>query len=156
MNETKKSQMTQEGLNKLIAELDELKNVRRPEIIQSLKEARALGDLSENAEYDAARTSQAEVESQIKELEILIDNAEVVKEIRKDKVNVGVNVKIEYVSDKEVENYAIVSSKEVDPFNNKISDESPIAKAILGSKVGEVKTVVSPNGSYDVKILEIF
>lgn len=156
MNETKKNQMTQEGLDKLKQELDELKNVRRPEIIQALKDARAQGDLSENAEYDAARNNQAEVESKIKELEILIENTEVVTTVKKDKVNVGVNVKIEYVEDKEIEVYSIVGSKEVDPFENKISDESPIAEAIMGSKVGDVRTVKSPNGSYDVKILEIF
>ena len=155
MNETKKNQMTQEGLDKLQAELDELKNVRRPEIIQALKEARAQGDLSENAEYDAARNNQAEVEAKIKELEILIENTEVVTAVKTDKVRVGVNVKIEYVDDKEVETYSIVGSKEVDPFENKISDESPIAQAIMGGKVGDVKTVKSPNGTYDVKILEI-
>ena len=155
MNETKKNQMTQEGLDKLQAELDELKNVRRPEIIQALKEARAQGDLSENAEYDAARNNQAEVEAKIKELEILIENTEVVTAVKTDKVRVGVNVKIEYVDDKEVETYSIVGSKEVDPFENKISDESPIAQAIMGGKVGDVRTVKSPNGTYDVKILEI-
>lgn len=156
MNDVKKSQMTQEGLDKVIAELDELKNVRRPEIIQALKDARAQGDLSENSEYDAARTNQAETEAKIKELEFLVENTEVVKTIKKDKVNVGVNVKIEYCDDKEVETYSIVGSKESDPFSNKISDESPIAKAILGGKVGETKSVTSPNGSYDVKIVEIF
>ena len=156
MNETKKNQMTQEGLDKLKQELDELKNVRRPEIIQALKEARAQGDLSENAEYDAARNNQAEVEAKIKELEILIENTEVVTTVKKDKVNVGVSVRIEYVDDNEIETYSIVGSKEVDPFENKISDESPIAQAIMGGKVGDVKTVKSPNGSYDVKILEIF
>ena len=155
MNETKKNQMTQEGLDKLQAELDELKNVRRPEIIQALKEARAQGDLSENAEYDAARNNQAEVEAKIKELEILIENTEVVTSVKTDKVRVGVNVKLEYIDDNEVETYSIVGSKEVDPFQNKISDESPIAQAIMGGKVGDVKTVKSPNGSYDVKILEI-
>ena len=156
MNEMKKNQMTQEGLDKLKQELDELKNVRRPEIIQALKEARAQGDLSENAEYDAARNNQAEVEAKIKELEILIENTEVVTTVKKDKVNVGVSVRIEYVDDNEIETYSIVGSKEVDPFENKISDESPIAQAIMGGKVGDVKTVKSPNGSYDVKILEIF
>lgn len=156
MNETKKNQMTLEGLNKLKQELDELKNVRRPEIIQALKDARAQGDLSENAEYDAARNSQAEVEAKIKELEILIENTEVVTSIRTDKVSVGGNVKIQYMDDNEVESYSIVGSKEVDPFGNKISDESPIAKAILGAKVGDVKTVISPSGTYDVKIIDIF
>ena len=156
MKEATKTYLTEEGLLKLKAELDELKNVRRPEIIQSLKDARALGDLSENAEYDAARTAQAECESKIAELEAMIENVEVIDEVKKDKVNVGVNVKIEYVSDNEIETYSIVGSKEVDLFNNKISNESPIAKAIMGSKVGDVRTVNSPSGSYDVKVVEIF
>src|SRR5574344_347292 len=155
MKEATKTYLTEEGLAKLQADLDELKNVRRPEIIQALKDARALGDLSENAEYDAARSAQAECESKITELETMIENVVVIDKVKKDKVNVGVNVKIEYVDDKEVETYSIVGSKEVDLFNNKISNESPIAQAIMGAKVGDVKTVNSPSGSYDVKIIEI-
>ena len=148
--------MTQEGLEKLKLELDDLKNVKRPEIIQSLKEARALGDLSENAEYDAARNAQAECENRIAELESMIENVEVISdELKKDKVQVGVTVTIEYVSDNDTETYTIVGSKEVDLANNKISNESPIAQAIIGGKVGQVKTVNSPGGSYDVKIIKI-
>ena len=155
MNENK-VYLTEEGLEKLKVELDELKNVRRPEIIQALKEARALGDLSENAEYDAARSNQAECEGRIAELEKMIDNAEVISdEVKKDKVQVGVTVTIEYVGDDEEETYSIVGSKEVDLANNKISNESPIAQAIMGAKVGETKTVNSPGGSYDVKIKKI-
>lgn len=156
MKDENKVYMTEEGLEKLKAELDDLKNVKRPEIIQSLKEARALGDLSENAEYDAARSAQAECESRITELEAMIENVEVISdEIKKDKVQVGVTVTIEYVDDNETDTYTIVGSKEVDLANNKISNESPIAQAIIGGKVGEIKTVNSPGGSYNVKIVKI-
>ena len=156
MKDENKVYITEEGLEKLKAELDDLKNVKRPEIIQSLKEARALGDLSENAEYDAARTAQAECEARIQELEHMIENVEIISdEVKKDKVVVGSTVTIEYVDDNEKETYTIVGSKEVDLDNNKISNESPIAQAILGGKVGEVKTVTSPGGTYDVKIIKI-
>ena len=156
MKDENKVYITEEGLQKLKNELDDLKNVKRPEIIQSLKEARALGDLSENAEYDAARTAQAECENRIVELEAMIEHAEIISdEIKKDKVQVGVTVTIEYVDDKEEETYTIVGSKEVDLDNNKISNESPIAQAIMGGKAGEVKTVNSPGGSYEVKIVKI-
>ena len=156
MKDENKVYITEEGLQKLKNELDDLKNVKRPEIIQSLKEARALGDLSENAEYDAARTAQAECENRIIELEAMIEHAEIISdEIKKDKVQVGVTVTIEYVDDKEEETYTIVGSKEVDLDNNKISNESPIAQAIMGGKAGEVKTVNSPGGSYEVKIVKI-
>ena len=156
MKDENKVYMTQEGLEKLKLELDELKNVKRPEIIQSLKEARALGDLSENAEYDAARAAQAECEGKIAELEAMIENVEVLNDVvKKDKVQVGATVTIEYVSDKEEDTYTIVGSKEVDLASNKISNESPIAKAIIGGKVGETKTVDSPGGAYDVKIIKI-
>ena len=155
MNENK-TYVTEEGLAKIKAELDELKNVRRPEIIQALKEARALGDLSENAEYDAARSNQAECEAKIAELEAMIENIEVISdEVKKDKVQVGATVTIEYIEDKEEETYTIVGSKEVDLSQNKISNESPIAQAIIGGKTGEVKTVNSPGGSYEVKIIKI-
>ena len=147
--------LTQEGLDDLKKELDDLINVRRPENIQAIKEARSLGDLSENAEYDAARNEQAIVESKIKELEAMIEKAVIIKEINRDVVSLGTKVTIEYVEDKEQEEYSIVGSKEADPFANKISNESPIAKAILGSKVGSIVSVDSPNGKYDVKIIAI-
>ena len=156
MPKIKKTYLTEEGLKELQKELEHLKSVKRPAVIEALKEARALGDLSENAEYDAARTEQAVVEGKIQELEILIDRAVVIKEVKTDKVVIGSNVKIQYVEDNEVEVYTIVGSKEADPFSNKISNESPIAKAILGLKVDSIVTVESPNGQYNVKILEIF
>jgi transcription elongation factor GreA len=155
INLKEKTYLTEQGLNELKAELDELKNVRRPENIQALKEARALGDLSENAEYDAARNEQAVIEGRIQELEAMLENVEVITEVSTDKVSIGVKVKIEFVDDKETDVYSIVGTKEADPFENKISNESPIAKAIMGKKVGEVATVETETSSYDVKILEI-
>lgn len=155
MSNTKEIYLTNEGLENLKSELDELKNVRRPEVIEALKEARALGDLSENAEYDAARNEQAVIENRIKEIEVMLENATVITDVKTDKVGIGNKVTIEYVEDNDTEEYFIVGSKEADPFANKISNESPIAKAILGFKVGDVRSVDSPNGSYDVKIVEI-
>ena len=137
-------------------EKEYLKMEKRPEVIKSLKEARALGDLSENAEYDAARNEQAVVEARIKELETMIENAEIISAINTNVVSIGTKVKIEYIDDNEIEEYSIVGSKEADPFLNKISNESPIAKAIIGLKVGNIVSVDSPNGKYDVKIVDIF
>lgn len=155
MPEKKKTYLTEEGLNDLKKELDYLKNERRPEVIQALKEARALGDLSENAEYDAARAEQAEVEGKIASIETMLENAEVIKDVNTNKVSIGTTVTLKYLEDDEIDTYTIVGSKEADPFDNKISNESPIAKAIIGSKKGELVTVDSPNGKYQVEILEI-
>ena len=152
---SKEIYLTASGLKEIQDELDELKNVKRPEVITALKEARALGDLSENAEYDAARTEQALVENRIQELEAMIDNVVLIENVDTDKVSIGTTVTIEYVGDNDTEAYSIVGSKEADPFNNKISNESPIAQAIMGKKTGDVVSVDSPNGKYDVKILKI-
>lgn len=156
MSNTKEVYLTQEGLDKLKEELNYLKLEKRIEVINALKDARALGDLSENAEYDAARNEQAIVESKILELESMIENAVIITEVSTDKVSIGNNVKLEYIEDNDTEVYSIVGSKEADPFNNKISNESPIAKAILGLSVGDVAHVDSPNGKYSVKVVEIF
>ncbi len=155
MSSSKEIYLTSEGLEEIKKELDFLKLERRPEIIQALKDARALGDLSENAEYDAARNDQAQVEARIQELEQMVEKAVVIKDVRKDVVSIGTKVTIEYVNDQEQEEYSIVGSKEADPFANKISNESPIAKAIMGLGVGAVVSVDSPNGKYDVKIVQI-
>lgn len=151
----KKVYLTEKGLQEIKDELEYLKLEKRPEVIKALKEARALGDLSENAEYDAARNEQAIVESRIKELEVMIEKAEIISAVNTNVVSIGTTVKIEYVDDNEIEEYSIVGSKEADPFANKISNESPIAKAIMGLEVGSVVSVDSPNGKYDVKIVEI-
>lgn len=147
--------VTEEGLAKIKEELDYLKQEKRPEVIEALKEARALGDLSENAEYDAARNEQAELENRIVSLEKILESAVVIEEADTDVVSIGNQVEIEYVEDNEKETYTIVGSKEADPFANKISNESPIAIAILGKKVGDVATVQSPNGQYEIKVLNI-
>ena len=152
----KKIYLTEEGLNELKKELDFLKLEKRPEIINALKDARALGDLSENAEYDAARSEQASTEARIKEIEKMLENVEIINSVKTDAVALGTKVKLEYVGDDEIDEYSIVGSKEADPFTNKISNESPIAKAIIGHKVGDIVNVVSPNGEYQVKGVEIF
>lgn len=156
MSNTKEVYLTESGLAELKKELDYLKLEKRPEVINALKDARALGDLSENAEYDAARNEQAIVESKIAELEAMIDNAIIIKDVKTDKVTIGTSVKIKYIEDGEIEEYAIVGSKEADPFANKISNESPIAKAIMGLSKGTTVSVDSPNGKYDIEIVDIF
>ena len=155
MSKEKELYLTEEGLEEIKKELEELINVRRPEVITALKDARAQGDLSENAEYDAARSEQAIVESRIKELEVMLERAVVITKVETDVVSIGTKVTLEYVDDDDTEEYSIVGSQEADPFTNKISNESPIAKAIMGLKVGSVVSVDSPNGKYDVKILAI-
>jgi len=155
MSKDKELYLTEEGLEEIKKELEELKLVKRPEVINALKDARAQGDLSENAEYDAARSEQAIVESRIKELEVMVERAVVITKVDTDVVSIGTKVTIEYVDDEDTEEYSIVGSQEADPFTNKISNESPIAKAIMGLKVGSIVSVDSPNGKYDVKILAI-
>ena len=155
MANAKEVYLTSEGLEELKQELENLKLVKRPEVIQALKEARALGDLSENAEYDAARHDQAVTEARITEIEKMIENVVIIENIDTDCVGIGTKVKIEYVEDEETEEYSIVGSQEADPFENKISNESPIARAIMGLSVGDKVTVDSPNGKYDVEIVKI-
>ena len=138
-----------------IKELENLINVRRPENIQAIKEARSLGDLSENAEYDAARNEQAQIEARIQQLEKMLENVSIISEVSKETVGIGNTVSIKYVDDDEEEEYKIVGSQEADPFESKISNESPIAKALFEHKVGDIVTVESPNGSYEVEIIEI-
>ena len=147
--------MTAQGYLDLESELNELKLVKRPQVIEAIKDARAQGDLSENADYDAARNDQAALEARIKELEYQIEHAKIIEDAVKGEVGLGSTVKISYIEDDEEEEYKIVGSLEADPFNNKISNESPIGKALLGSKVGDTVSIDSPNGAYSVKILEI-
>ncbi len=148
--------LTEKGYEEIKKELEILKTEKRPEVIKALKEARAMGDLSENAEYDSARTEQAILEEQIQDLETTIEQAIIIKKVDKDKVAIGNSVKLEYLEDGDIDVYSIVGNKEADPFNNKISYESPIAQAITGLSVGEIATVDSQNGKYKVKIIEIF
>ena len=155
MAEENKIYLTDEGFLEIESELNELKNVKRPAVIKALKEARALGDLSENADYDAARAEQAQVEGRIQELEKIMENVVIIEKANTDHVGLGTTVKIKYIDDDEIEEYRIVGSKEADPSNNKVSNESPLAHAIMGAKAGEVRAVESPNGMYDVEIVEI-
>ena len=144
------------GLKDLKAELDDLINVKRPANILSIKEARSLGDLSENADYDAAKNEQAQIEGRIKTIEKMLENVEIIKDVPKDKVGLGSTVGIKYVDDPDdTDEYKIVGSQEADPFEGRISNESPIAKALMNHKLGDVITVESPNGNYEVEITAI-
>lgn len=149
--------VTESGFEKLKEELDYLKNVVRKEVAGKVGEARSYGDLSENSEYDEAKNEQAKIEGQISELEETIAHATVISdhEIQTDRVSIGNTVTVydtEY--DEEVE-YHIVGSHEVDPLENKISDQSPIGKALIGTKVGDIVTVDVPDGSAQFKIVKI-
>ncbi|MFI3260209.1 MAG: transcription elongation factor GreA [bacterium] len=147
--------LTSEGFLELEAELNELKTIRRPEVIIALKEARAMGDLSENADYDAARNEQARIEAKIKDLEYKLDHCEIAKSVKNTgKVGLGSIVGIKY-EDGEEEEYKIVSSVETDLFNNKISNESPLGSALLNHKVGDNVNIESPNGIYSVEITKV-
>lgn len=148
--------LTKEGFLEIKEELNYLINVARPENVTAIKEARALGDLSENADYDAARNEQAEIEAKIKKLEAIIENVTIIEETKTDKVGVGNTVTISYIDeDDDTDEYKIVGSQEADPFESKISNESPIAQALMGHKVGDIVSVSSPNGSYEIKVVSI-
>ena len=156
MNNKKPILLTKEGYEEIKEELNDLINIKRPANIEAIKEARALGDLSENADYDAARNEQAEIEAKIKKLETILENVQIIESVSTDEVGVGTTVKIAYIDDEDdVDQYKIVGSQEADPFESKISNESPIAKALMGHKVGDVVSVESPNGNYEVKVIEI-
>ena len=146
--------LTSDGFLKLEEELDELKKVKRPEVINAIKEARAQGDLSENAEYSAARDDQAKLEARIKEIEYTLEHATIIENNNDGKVRVGSVITILYDDDEE-EEYSIVGTNEADPFENKISNESPIAQAVMGKKEGDTVLVESPNGSFSVKIVKV-
>jgi len=153
----KKIILTYHGLQELEAEVQELKVNRRKVIAQKIKEARAQGDLSENAEYDAAKEEQAEVETRIIQIEKLLKNVEVIDEDEVDLSYIGVGCKvrlfdIEY--DEEID-YALVGSTEADPLRGKISNESPVGEALIGLKVGEIAEVDTPAGLLKFKVLEI-
>ena len=147
--------LTADGFLKLETELDYLKKEKRLEVIKALKEARALGDLSENAEYDAARNEQAMVEARIKEIEVILENATIIQDGGNGVVSIGTTVTLKYEGEDDEEEYKIVGSQEANPMLNKISNESPIAKAIIGSKMGDVVEVESPTGKYKVEIIKV-
>lgn len=156
MSEEKKIILTYEGLQNLEQELQELKVVRRKEVAGKIKEARGQGDLSENAEYDAAKEEQAEIEARIVTLENMLRNAEVINS-KNDTgtVSIGNTIKIyDQEFDEEME-YTLVGSAEADPSNGKISNESPIGLALLGHSIGDIVEFEAPDGVMKFKILEI-
>ena len=155
--EAKKNILTYEGLKKYEEELQELKVVKRREVAQKIKEAREQGDLSENAEYDAAKDEQRDIEARIEELEKILKNAEVVDEDEVDleRINIGCKVKILDIEYNEELEYKIVGSTEANSLKGKISNESPVGKALIGTKVGDVINVETPAGVFQYKVLEI-
>lgn len=157
MVEGKKHILTSQGMQALEDELQDLKVVKRKEIAQKIKEAREQGDLSENAEYDAAKDEQRDIEARIDEIEKILKNAEVVveEEVDLDKISVGCRVKILDMEYDEELDYKIVGSTEANSLKGKISNESPVGKALLGAKVGEVVTVETQAGDLNYKVLEI-
>ncbi|MBQ8822946.1 MAG: transcription elongation factor GreA [Lachnospiraceae bacterium] len=153
----KKNILTYEGLKKYEDELQELKVVRRQEVAQKIKEAREQGDLSENAEYDAAKDEQRDIEARIEELEKILKNAEVVdeEEVDLNKINIGCKVKLLDVEFNEELEYKIVGSTEANSLKGKISNESPVGKALIGARVGESVAVETQAGVFTYKVLEI-
>ena len=149
--------VTESSFKKLQEELDYLKNVKRKEAAENVGIARSCGDLSENSEYDEAKNEQAKIEAQIADLEETIATARVIgdHEIQTDVVSVGVSVLIYDLEFEEEIEYTLVSSREVDPLNNKISDQSPIGKALIGAKVGDTVTVEVPDGIAKFEIRNI-
>ncbi|MBQ2696045.1 MAG: transcription elongation factor GreA [Clostridia bacterium] len=149
--------LTYEGLKERERELEYLKTEKRKEISEKIKVALGFGDLSENAEYDEAKNEQAEVELKIVKLEKMLKNAKIIddEDISTDVVSMGIKVKVLDIDMEEEDEYYLVGSEEANPMENKISDESPVGRALLGAKVGDVVTVEAPNGSFEMKILEI-
>jgi len=153
----KKNILTYEGLRKLEDELQDLKVVQRREIAQKIKEAREQGDLSENAEYDAAKDEQRDIEARIEQIEKILKNAEVVldEEIDLNRISIGCVVRVLDIEYDEEEEYKLVGSSEASSLQNKVSNESPIGKALLGAQVGDVVEVEAPAGVVQYKVLSI-
>ena len=154
----KETQITAEGLQKLEEELAQRKSVIREEILERIKEARAQGDLSENSEYDQAKEDQGKNESRIVELEQMIKTAVIIDtsaSSKEGKVSLGCTVVLKDMETEEEESYTLVGTTEADPFENKISNESPVGKAVIGKKIGDVVVAVTPAGELSYKILEV-
>ncbi|MBT2754635.1 transcription elongation factor GreA [Mesobacillus foraminis] len=149
--------MTLAGKQKLEQELEHLKTVKRKDVVERIKIARSFGDLSENSEYDSAKEEQAFVEGRITTIENMIRNAKIIQEdeMSSDTVTLGRTVTFIELPDGEEETYSIVGSAEADPFEGKISNDSPIAKSLLGKKVGDQVTVQTPGGEMNVRITTI-
>ena len=157
MAEVKKNILTEEGLKALEEELQDLKVNRRKEVAQKIKEAREQGDLSENAEYDAAKDEQRDIELRIEEIDKILKNAELVvdDDIDSSVINIGCTVKIKDLEFNEEMEYKIVGSTEANSLKGKISNESPVGKALIGAKKGQTVEVEAPSGVLKYKILEI-
>ena len=149
--------LTREGLAKLEEELDYLKSTKRKEVAERIKIAVSYGDLSENAEYDAAKDEQAFVESRIVQLEKMMRNVRIIDPGSEDKsmVNIGMTVKLKEIPDGDVETYTIVVTQESDPLEGKISNESPLGANLIGRSVGERVTINTPGGQLEFEIVEI-
>lgn len=150
-------QMSRSNYEKLVLELDDLKINKRKEVAERLKVARSYGDLSENAEYDEAKNEQAILEAQIAELQYTVDNAEIIEDsnISVDEIGMGSIIKIKRVDTNKIETFEIVGTNHVDIKNGKISDESPIGKAAMKKKVGDMFTVEAPVGELRFEVIEI-
>ena len=157
MSKEQKLTFTQQGYNEMIAELYYLKNVRRAEVVHEIEVARSFGDLSENSEYDEARTEQAKVEARIKELEEKVNNAIIIDESKIDLsvISVGSTVKGYNVTDDEEFEYSLVGSNEADPMNGRISDLAPVGKALIGKRAGDTVTVETPGGELKLEVKEV-
>ncbi|WP_309089752.1 transcription elongation factor GreA [Domibacillus sp.] len=157
MSNEKVYPMTREGKEKLEQELEHLKTVKRKEVVERIKIARSFGDLSENSEYDSAKEEQAFVEGRIGTIETMIRNAKIIEdsEMKADEVSLGRTVTFIELPDGEEESYTIVGSAEADPFEGKISNDSPIAKSMIGKRVGDKVIVQTPAGEMNVKIVSI-
>ena len=153
----KKVVLTVEGLKNIEDELENLKTVRRKEVAEKIKEARGQGDLSENAEYDAAKEEQGEIETRIAVLEKMLRNVEVIDsdDVSSDIVSVGCKVKVLDIEYDEEETYFLVGSAEADPLNGKISNESPVGIGLIGHTTGETVVIETPGGEIKYKIIEI-
>ncbi|MGN1386792.1 MAG: transcription elongation factor GreA [Bacillus sp. (in: firmicutes)] len=149
--------MTKEGKLKLEQELENLKTVKRKDVVERIKIARSFGDLSENSEYDSAKEEQAFVEGRITTLENMIRNAKIIEEseLDSDTVSLGKTVTFVELPDGDEETYSIVGSAEADPFEGKISNDSPIAKSLLGKRIGDEVAVQTPGGEMNVRIVSI-
>lgn len=149
--------LTDDGLKKYEQELEELKTVKRKEVADKIKVALSFGDLSENSEYDEAKNDQAKLEARIVELEAMLQNAKVIdeKDLSTDTVNVGSRVKVLDMEYDEEITYKIVGSAEADPKQGLISDESPLGKQLIGSKIGDTVTIEAPVGEIHFKIVDI-
>lgn len=155
--EEKKNLLTYAGLKALEEELHDLKVIKRKEVAEKIKEAREQGDLSENAEYDAAKDEQRDIEARIEQIEKILKNAEVVveDEVDLDKISVGCVVKVLDVEYDEEEEFKLVGSSEANSLNGKISNESPVGKALIGARVGDTIKVETQAGEIEYKVLEI-